>query len=302
MQTFVIPVIIVVSAAMSCAPQKPTQSPESRSRDESVPVAVINSEEISYHEYQERLGSLPSPLSTRVSSMTERQVHLNELAQFEVLADAAERDGLADRAIVRNEIDETIIEELLAYTLRSKKPDEESLKEVWQREKHRFFVPETRRGGVIYCAAKEPCEDFASQIDKVVRPTDRVDLFQAIAKERSIDRKTGRLQGDMGWFSENTKNEALLTALFKLTAPGQLAGPLQIGNRWAIVLFHEARDKKQLSYEKSRKQIRKEVIDRLRSESRQNLLDQLRSTAQIEIEESQVARLKPPSPESAVEN
>jgi parvulin-like peptidyl-prolyl isomerase len=291
-----------LSLLLACAPQKPRAHSQINSNTEGSPVAVINSEKISYREYEERLRSLPTALSIRLSSETERQLHLNELGQFEVLADAAEREGFADRAIVRNEIDDAIVSDSIATYIRAEELTEKVLKEAWERKKSQFLTPEKRRVAAVFCPTKEICEDLLNRVNAVTAPAERMELFFSVAARHSIDRGTGRRRGDMGWLSKDTNDDPIRSAIFRLDSPGQIAGPVESGDRWAIALFRERRPEEQMSFEQSRETIRNEALTKLRAKVRQDKVQSLRASAKIQIDDGKVAHLKPPAARAASEN
>lgn len=90
--------IVVLLLASGCPLEKPepTAQVQSESGLSEQPVVVVDGEEISLGELEYRVERLPSYARSRLASVQSRQRHLDALADFELLADEAERKGYGD--------------------------------------------------------------------------------------------------------------------------------------------------------------------------------------------------------------
>jgi len=101
--------------------------------------------------------------------------------------------------------------------------------------------------------------------------------FEALAMERSRDAATRFNGGDLGYFTTDVMPEAYDAAL-KGAKPGQVVGPFQVENGFALVKVEDRRLEQPITLEAARPQIvRFLTYDRIR-----DLLEKLRGKAKIE--------------------
>jgi peptidyl-prolyl cis-trans isomerase C len=100
--------------------------------------------------------------------------------------------------------------------------------------------------------------------------------FEALAMERSTDPATRFNGGDLGYFTTDVMPEAYDGAL-KGVKVGDVVGPFQIENGWAIVKVEDRRDEQPITLEAARPQIvRFLTYDQIR-----DLLEKLRARAKL---------------------
>ena len=102
--------------------------------------------------------------------------------------------------------------------------------------------------------------------------------FEALAMERSTDAATRFNGGDLGYFTVDVMPEAYEAAL-KAAKPGQIVGPFQIDNGFALVKVEDRRDEQPITLEAARPQIvRFLTYDQIR-----DLLEKLRGRAKVQV-------------------
>jgi peptidyl-prolyl cis-trans isomerase C len=102
--------------------------------------------------------------------------------------------------------------------------------------------------------------------------------FEALAMERSTDAATRFNGGDLGYFTVDVMPEAYEAAL-KAAKPGQIVGPFQIDNGYALVKVEDRRDEQPITLEAARPQIvRFLTYDQIR-----DLLEKLRGRAKVQV-------------------
>lgn len=101
--------------------------------------------------------------------------------------------------------------------------------------------------------------------------------FEALAMERSTDTATRFNGGDLGYFTADVMPEAYETAL-KTAKVGEIVGPFQIDDGWALVKVEDRRSEQPITLEAARPQIvRFLTYDQIR-----DLLEKLRGRAKIQ--------------------
>ena len=102
--------------------------------------------------------------------------------------------------------------------------------------------------------------------------------FEALAMERSTDAATRFNGGDLGYFTTDVMPEAYETAL-KAAKPGDIVGPFQIDDGWAVVKVEDRRLEAPITLEAARPQIvRFLTYDQVR-----DLLEKLRGRAKVAV-------------------
>jgi len=102
--------------------------------------------------------------------------------------------------------------------------------------------------------------------------------FEALAMERSTDAATRFNGGDLGYFTVDVMPEAYEAAL-KTARPGQIVGPFQVDNGFALVKVEDRRDEQPITLEAARPQIvRFLTYDQIR-----DLLEKLRGRSKVQV-------------------
>ena len=102
--------------------------------------------------------------------------------------------------------------------------------------------------------------------------------FEALAMERSTDAATRFNGGDLGYFTVDVMPEAYEAAL-KTAKPGQIVGPFQVDNGFALLKVEDRRDEQPITLEAARPQIvRFLTYDQIR-----DLLEKLRGRAKVQV-------------------
>jgi hypothetical protein len=108
-----------VSFLSGCPLEKPepTTQVQSETGLSEQPVVIVDGEEIPLAELDRRIERLPSYARSRLASVPSRQKHLDALADFELLADEAERKGYGDDPRVVDAVKEALAKQALGTRL-----------------------------------------------------------------------------------------------------------------------------------------------------------------------------------------
>lgn len=297
-----------LSFSTGCAPKKPSQG-DSRELeveegggevdDSAVIVARINGEAITKEEFERRVQGLAPFARVRLQSPERRKEFLRSIAQFEVMADAAERQGFGDRPQVRQAMKETMVRLFMNETLRERVSmrdiDEAMLAQFYQEHLEELKKPERRRlarvwyedrGAAEAAKARFLSENQSDDPDLVGR------LFQRFAFRYSQDRRTGDQGGDLGW-TEKESADLLREGAFLVDA-GAVQGPFEADEGWELWMVVELEEEQIPSLEESAGEVRARIFEKQRDEAWQAVVDELLSRAEIETFENNIEDLEPP--------
>ena len=115
-----------------------------------------------------------------------------------------------------------------------------------------------------------------AEADEIMAALEAGQSFSALARERSIDRATAPLGGEMGWFTR-----AMMTPAFSRTAfkakPGEVAPPFQTEVGWHIIEVIDRRPTQGRSFS----QVREDIEAFLRLRIIDDLLKELETQGQV---------------------
>lgn len=198
---------------------------------------------------------------------------LDEVVDRKLLAAEAERRGLdktpdAQRRLAaarERVLSDTLVEKVVAGAV-----TDNAVRGLYQEQLKLAKRSEEVRARQIVV----PTEADALQMKKLLASGA---AFEALAMERSTDAATRFNGGELGYFTFDVMPEAYGAAL-KTARLGQIVGPFQVENGWAIVKVEDRRLEQPITLQAARPQIvRFLTYDQIR-----DLLEKLHSRAKIE--------------------
>lgn len=222
------------------------------------------------------------------------------------LAEEARRRRLsADEQRILDEVSNRALAQMqLEYLVaQAAKPDfEQSARETYLAYPERFVNPETVRVEHVLVSTKERSADEArtraQDVLAQVRSGDR--SFGAIAEAMSDDPSVKRNKGDMGFFARGRMVKPFEDAAFAMTAPGQIAGPVETSYGYHIIRFVERKPESKRPFEEVKNELIREAEQKFRGEVIKNTYERIGKLDGIEVDnaaiEEMVLRLKFPAP------
>ncbi len=295
----------------ACAPEKPSekrraleenrpgdQGPQATRDLEQEPVVTVDGESISLGEFNRRVRELPEFARVRYSSIEKRQSYLQDVAQFELMADRAEEAGYGERPEVLFALKKALAKRTLDSTVRerssSEEVDEEALRAHYEANAGAYKEPRSRRVALIQVGSLDDAQRIRErvlvQLDEA--GDDRVNEFRRAANTYSVDREIAGKGGDIGFVDApeaDPEHPELSEAVFALSEPGEVTPPVAFDEGFALASFLEERQAQTQPLDTVASEIRKELTDELRDELRAQFVDELREKTRIEIDE-QIAR------------
>jgi peptidyl-prolyl cis-trans isomerase C len=207
-----------------------------------------------------------------VSSELFRQVLDEVIDQKLLAAEALERkldkDPIAQRRLAAAR--ERILGDMLVESVVADAVNENAIKGLYQEQLKLARQSEEIRARQIVVATAEEGEAVKKLLTTGAS-------FEALAMERSTDAATRFNGGDLGYFTADVMPEAYEAAL-KTAKVGEVVGPFQVEEGWAIVKVEDRRSEQPITLEAARPQIvRFLTYDQIR-----DLLEKLRARAKIE--------------------
>lgn len=118
-------------------------------------------------------------------------------------------------------------------------------------------------------------EDEAKEIAKKIEDGEE---FDALAKELSVDKASGAVGGDLGWFGKEQMVKPFAEAAFKLKE-GEVSAPVQSQFGWHVIKLEDRRKKEIPTYSDAKDALKKKLEEEKLAEYVEGLL----KNAEIEV-------------------
>jgi peptidyl-prolyl cis-trans isomerase C len=290
----------------------PAQAPTSLNPDSTLSddqqrqlLARINNQDLTLGEYERRLNALAPFARARYNTPTRKKDFLDQMIQFEILAQEAQRRGLDRDPEVVLELKQAMVRKMMADQLSRDDaaqpipPDE--IRAWYDAHKDDYIRPAKVRASQIVLpdepSARALLLELQAEFEKDPRHKRRA--FALKARERSTDPATAKLGGDMRFFAHpndgGTVDPKLADVAFNdLKDVGQVSQPFQTDKGWHILMLTARKQR----YERTFDEVQRSIENRLRRERRslqeQKFVDGLKATAAIQIKEDLLQTIPDP--------
>jgi len=183
-------------------------------------VAKIGDVTISLGELERRLGSLPAISRERYAPLDKKVEFLDNLIQFELVANEAQRKGYDTDPDVVFAMKRAMIQKYMANDLqkqvKASRIEEAEVQQYYANNQSLFVKPEEIRVSHILFSDRAAAETALEELRSAIQsdPARGRSIFSRFARMKSKDVETAHLNGDMGFFSK-----AGYTALDKRNRP-----------------------------------------------------------------------------------
>ena len=269
----------------------------------------FGTDSVTREELEKKFSEMSPAARANYQTVERRRGFAEDMTRFELLAQEAARQGLADDAEVRDAVKQALVRRLLVKTLSG--PEERLSNEVVKRfyEEHLadFVKPEAVRLLVLHLAAPLPdspkrtaARAHAEALWKktqALEPTDLV-AFQKLVRENSQHEPTRVLGGDTRFRTRDELaqdfGQAVAEATPPLTKIGELAPLVETPQGFDILKFDGRRAALNLAL--TDPQVRQQIESRLQLERRNNayaaLLANLKTRAGYQVDDAVLARIR----------
>lgn len=274
-------------ALAGCQANSKSELPKSAAKDA---VAVVNDEPISKEMFEFHLERRTNG-QPQLATDEDRQALLQELVDMTLLAQEAERQGLAKRPDVAAQLQNlrsAVLAQAAVSGLLEQEPDEAAI----QAEYDKHFKGEQGQeyhARHILVDSEEKAEQLIGQLDKGAD-------FAKLAEENSSDSSSAN-GGDLGWFQAEQMVQPFSEAVQELTAGTYTKEPVQTQFGWHVIKLEESRAVEPPPLDSVRQQLAALVVQ----EQVEARIEQLREQAKIRMDlpQEQQAEQAPKSEQEA---
>jgi peptidyl-prolyl cis-trans isomerase C len=254
--------------------------------DRNLVVARVDEAKITVGRLEDELNKLHPSLRVRFSSPARQKEFLKNLVRFEVLAKEARRRKLDTdpdviRRVKRAMID-VMMTQLRSTLVKLEDITDKDVEDYYNKHIKIFRQPPKVRGSIIMTETRAEAAKLLAQAKK---KSGDVKFFAELATRHSVHPATKVRRGDLGFFTREHKKipKEIIEAVFDIKALWAFAGPIQTGQKWAILLKTGDVTGVDKPLRMERDRIRNRLFNERRLQAVERFVKDLQSKAKIEI-------------------
>lgn len=221
-------------------------------------IATVNGSDITMAQMALAIEGLPQQYRQAPLQMLYDPL-LRQLVERRLLAQAAERDGMADNPEVKERLAAARERVLQESYLRQR------INDAVTEEALRARYDAGAAGGEEEVRARHILSETREDAESVIAELNQGADFAALAAERSTGPSKTQ-GGDLGFFKKGQMVPEFADAAFALGV-GEVSGPVQTQFGWHVIKLEERREAPRPSFEESIDQLREEVVTELVGET-----------------------------------
>ena len=260
-------VVALLAAALAFAPPAFAQAAND-------PVAaVVNGEKIYRSEVMMIVASLPEQYRQMPAAALYPQI-IQRLVDRKLLAQAAKKAGLADKAEVKRRIEigeEQILQEAYLYGKIEETLTDARLKAAYDKKVAGAAKEEEVRARHILLKTEDEAKKVIADIEKGAD-------FAKLAAERSVGPTSGT-GGDLGFFKKEQMVGPFADAAFAMKKGEYTKTPVQTQFGWHVIRVEDRRAAKMPSFEEAKEELKEEEARTVVTD----IMTQVRSGAEITV-------------------
>jgi hypothetical protein len=255
-----------VSTAQALAEDAPAKPDEAR---RARVVATVGAETITVGELEDSINARSIRARRRFGDPVVLRELLDEQVKNELFYQGAESLGYGDDPLVRQFVDQTLVQlyvrQEFEEAVTPESVSDEAVATYYEEHSDAFRRPEMRRARHILVGSKKEAADIVRQLESGEGPA-----FRALAKDRSLDTETKLRGGDLLYFKADGAlvgkpdgahvDPTLAKTAFELPKTRQLSKPLDLGNgKWSVLELTGIRPERIQTLEQASALIRKKI-------------------------------------------
>lgn len=268
-------------------------------------LALINGQPLTLGEYERRLNTLAPFARARYNTPERKKEFLDQLIQFEVLAQEAQRRGYDKDPSVVLEMKQAMVRKLLEEGLdnapNAEVPKDE-VKAYYEAHLDDYVRPAQVRASQIVLPDQATAEKVKKDLEAEFAkdPTKKRRFFAIKAREVSTDKTTAELGGDMRFFAHpkdgGTVPAELADPVFALEDVGGLAGPIQTPQGWHLLMLTARKQRYERTFEEVERNIANRLAREKHSLGERKFIDDLKAKAKVELHPEHLPKIPDPQP------
>lgn len=244
--------------------------------DEDKPVVVVGEEQVGEQEMldlvvlQTGVQKEMMPLVLAQMTLEQREELVEQVMTALLLSQAATEEGLEDEREVALQIKwnraNTLAQAYINKVSENWSLEKKELEKYFEENKEDYVVPESVKVRHILTETEEEAEDVLSEV------TEDADVFEAVAKEKSIDQGSAEKGGELGWISRGQTVPAFEETVFSMEE-GSIEGPVESKFGWHVIQVLEKKQSHQQTFDEAVDQIREDIQQSYLNEEVEKLKD-----------------------------
>ena len=272
-------------------------------------IALVNGDPITLGEFEQRLNDQPPFVRARYNTVPRKREFLDNMIQFEILADHARKLGYDKHPDVLLNLKQAMVRKMRADELDERVAlrdvSEEAIRAWYDGHKSDYVRPEQVRVSQIVLPTRDEMDATIKELEAgfAEDPTHKRRTFGAMARKRSIDGPTANQGGDMGFFPRpedgGTVTPVLSEAAFALEKVSQMSAPIQTPDgHWHLLMLTGRKQAYVRTFEDARRSIAQRLYREKRALAEKDLIATARADAKITVDEELLKSIPDPEPDA----
>lgn len=245
--------------------------------DESKVLATVNGEVITEHDYEDYLRARQAQQAPIPDKEKERKVVLDEMVNRVLLVQSAVDQKVDQEPDVYFQIkrqrENVLARAMLRKYLKDNPISDEEVQKFYDQELEKANKNEYRARHILV-RSEEEAKEIIAQLQKGAS-------FSSLAQKKSVDVRSGKQGGDLGWFSQEVIVPEFFNAVTAMKRGEISKEPVKSDFGWHIIKFEDSRPRKMPTLEQAKGDIRQ----RIQQERVDALVKSLKDKGQIKITE-----------------
>jgi peptidyl-prolyl cis-trans isomerase C len=244
----------------------------SKSPDDSKVLATINGDVITQSDYDDYLKARQMQQPPIEDKEKEKQTVMDEMVNRVLLVQNARKHGL-DKELdvyfqIKRQTENILARAMLRDYLKSNPITDEEVQKRYEQEVEKTHKTEYRARHILV-KTKEEADDLLKKL--------HVANFAALARDKSIDVRSGKEGGDLGWFNQGAMVPEFFSAVVEMKKGEVSKEPVKTEFGWHIIKLEDSRPLKVPPFE----QVKANVRQLVQQEKIDTMVKELKTKAKI---------------------
>lgn len=240
--------------------------------DKSKILATVNGEVITQNDYDDYLKSRQAQQAPIADKEKEKSVVMDEMITRTLLVQNARKHKLDKEPEtyfqIKRQTENILARAMLRQYLKENPITDEEVKQRYEKEVEKTSKLEYHARHILV-KTKEEADDLLKKL--------HVANFNSLAKQKSIDVRSGKEGGDLGWFNEGAMVPEFFNAVAQLKKGEITKEPVKTEFGWHIIKLEDTRPFKVPDFE----QVKANVRQLVQQEKIDNMVKDLKTKAKI---------------------
>jgi len=245
--------------------------------DDSKALASVNGESITEKDYEDYLRARQQQQPPIPDKDKEKKVVLEEMVNRVLLVQSAV-DQKVDQELdvffqIKRQRENVLARAMLRKYLSDNPISDDEVKKRFEQESEKADKNEYHARHILV-RSEEEAQDVISQLKKGTN-------FNSLAKKLSIDVRSGKQGGDLGWFTQDVIVPEFFNAVTKMKKGEVSQNPVKSDFGWHVIKFENSRPRKMPNFDQAKGNIR-QIVQQERVDA---LVKSLKDKAKVKINE-----------------